>query len=152
MPSTLLAFSAAALLGFAQFTHAQTNITSHACASGSEYNSCNRKVAEDWSSCIRDCNGNGDCIVDCGCTSHQNYINCMAQTCWNQVHKHKSPVPILPLQAINTTRNKSLTMKRSTPANINSSSNNTSQSAQVQENRFPSGHPQITRRTAAPVI
>lgn len=86
MPSTILAFSAAALLGFAQFTYAQTNITSHACASGSEYNSCNRKVADDWSSCIRDCNGNGDCIVDCGCTSHQNYINCMAQTCWNQVY------------------------------------------------------------------
>jgi hypothetical protein len=86
MPSSIyLAVSAAALLGFAQISQAQTNITSHACASGSEYTSCNRKVADDWSSCIRNCNGNGNCIVDCGCSSHQAYINCMAQTCWNQV-------------------------------------------------------------------
>ena len=98
MPSsTILALSAAALLGFSQFANAQTNITSHACASGSEYNSCNRKVADDWSSCIRDCNGNGDCIVDCGCTSHQNYINCMAQTCWNQVP------PLIPSNPSTTT-------------------------------------------------
>ncbi|KAJ5744049.1 hypothetical protein N7533_008919 [Penicillium manginii] len=87
MPSSIyLAASAAALLGFAQISQAQTNITSHACASGSEYTSCNRKVADDWSSCIRNCNGNGNCIVDCGCISHQAYINCMAQTCWNQVY------------------------------------------------------------------
>lgn len=86
MPSiTYLAISTAALLGFAQIAQAQTNITSHACASGSDYLSCNRKVADDWSSCIRNCNGNGNCIVDCGCSSHQDYINCMAQTCWNQV-------------------------------------------------------------------
>ncbi|KAJ5975258.1 hypothetical protein N7481_008965 [Penicillium waksmanii] len=88
MPSSIryLAVSAAALLGFAQISQAQTNITSHACASGSDYTSCNRKVADDWSSCIRNCNGNGNCIVDCGCSSHQDYINCMAQTCWNQVY------------------------------------------------------------------
>jgi hypothetical protein len=23
--------------------------------------------------------------VDCGCESHQKYINCMAESCWNQV-------------------------------------------------------------------
>jgi hypothetical protein len=29
--------------------------------------------------------------VDCGCASHQKYINCMAETCWNQVCTHLFP-------------------------------------------------------------
>lgn len=86
MPSSIyFAVTAAALAGFSHLAQAQTNITASACADSSVYSSCNRKVADKWGSCIKDCNGNGDCIVDCGCTSHQEYINCMAQACWNQV-------------------------------------------------------------------
>ncbi|KAJ6043526.1 uncharacterized protein N7446_001724 [Penicillium canescens] len=87
MPSTsFFVASAAALAAFAGLANAQTNITDNACASSSEYKKCNSDVSSKWSSCIRDCNGDGNCIVDCGCTSHQKYINCMAETCWNQVY------------------------------------------------------------------
>lgn len=85
MPSIYFTLSAAVLAGFASVAQAQTNITTNACADGSNYSSCNRNVANNWSSCVNDCNGNGNCIVDCGCTAHQEYINCMAQSCWNQV-------------------------------------------------------------------
>ncbi|CAG8334835.1 unnamed protein product [Penicillium salamii] len=87
-PKLLLALAAtlAALSGSA---NAQTNITEKACASSSDFSRCNRDVAEKWSSCVRDCNGNGHCIVDCGCDSHRKYINCMAESCWNQVYSCK---------------------------------------------------------------
>ncbi|KAJ5747270.1 uncharacterized protein N7511_008966 [Penicillium nucicola] len=87
MPSTsFLVASAVALAALTGLANAQTNITDSACASSSEYKKCNSDVSSKWSSCIRDCGGNGNCIVDCGCTSHQKYINCMAETCWNQVY------------------------------------------------------------------
>ncbi|KAJ5180432.1 hypothetical protein N7492_003642 [Penicillium capsulatum] len=86
MPSFYFAVTAAVLAGFSHLAQAQTNITESACADGSNFSSCNRKVADKWSSCVKDCNGNGNCIVDCGCTGHQEYINCMAQSCWNQVY------------------------------------------------------------------
>ncbi|KAJ5358661.1 uncharacterized protein N7496_011074 [Penicillium cataractarum] len=87
MPSSkYLAVSAAALAGLAQLASAQTNITASACAAESVYSDCNHNVADKWRSCINNCNGNGDCIVDCGCTAHQEYINCMAHSCWNQVY------------------------------------------------------------------
>lgn len=85
MPSIYFAVTAAVLVGFSHLAQAQTNITESACADGSNFGSCNRKVADKWSKCVKDCNGNGNCIVDCGCTGHQEYINCMAQSCWNQV-------------------------------------------------------------------
>lgn len=89
MPSTVyLAISAAVLAGFASLAQAQTNVTSNACADSSAYSSCNRNVADKWGSCVSNCNGDGNCIVDCGCTGHQEYINCMAQSCWNQVCSH----------------------------------------------------------------
>ncbi|KAJ5563664.1 hypothetical protein N7535_008828 [Penicillium sp. DV-2018c] len=81
--------SAAALAALSGLANAQTNITDHDCASASEYSRCNRDVAEGWSSCVRDCRGDGNCIVDCGCDSHQKYINCMAESCWNQVYSCK---------------------------------------------------------------
>ncbi|KAJ5082038.1 hypothetical protein N7532_011081 [Penicillium argentinense] len=83
---SIYTISAAALLGFAGISQAQTNITAHACASSDDYTTCNRNVANKWGDCVRDCSGNGNCIVDCGCTAHQEYINCMAQSCWNQVY------------------------------------------------------------------
>ncbi|KAJ5628304.1 hypothetical protein N7490_010532 [Penicillium lividum] len=76
----------AAILGFVQLAHAQTNITASACAASSVYSSCNLDVANKWSSCVNGCSGSSDCIVDCGCTAHQEYINCMARSCWNQVY------------------------------------------------------------------
>lgn len=86
MPSSIyFAVTAAAIAGFSRLAQAQTNITANACADGAVYSSCNRNVADKWGSCVNDCNGNGNCIVDCGCTAHQEYINCMAQACWNQV-------------------------------------------------------------------
>ena len=92
MPSTLyLAVTAAVLASFSHLAQAQTNITTNACADGSSFDPCNRKVADKWNDCIHNCDGHGDCLVDCGCTAHQEYINCMAQSCWNQVH---SPSPI----------------------------------------------------------
>ncbi|KAJ5166584.1 uncharacterized protein N7482_005365 [Penicillium canariense] len=87
MPSSIyFAVSAAALAGFAQLASAQTNITASACAAESAYSDCNGNVADKWRSCINNCNGDGNCIIDCGCTAHQEYINCMAQSCWNQVY------------------------------------------------------------------
>jgi hypothetical protein len=86
MPSTRILLVAAAALALSGFANAQTNITEKACASSSSYSSCNRDVANKWSSCVKNCNGDGNCIVDCGCDSHQKYINCMAESCWNQVH------------------------------------------------------------------
>ena len=85
MLSKFLLASAATVAAFAGLTSAQTNITEKDCASTSEYSKCNRDVADKWSSCLRGCNGNGNCAVDCGCDSHQKYINCMAESCWNQV-------------------------------------------------------------------
>ncbi|KAJ5663817.1 hypothetical protein N7507_004548 [Penicillium longicatenatum] len=76
----------AAILGFVQLAQAQTNITASACAASSVYSTCNRDVADKWSSCLNGCNGNADCSVDCGCVAHQEYINCMAHSCWNQVY------------------------------------------------------------------
>src|SRR4051794_3222042 len=97
MPSTsFFVASAAALAAFAGLANAQTNITDNACASSSEYRKCNSDVSSKWSSCIRDCNGDGNCIVDCGCTSHQKYINCMAETCWNQVCTYLLPPTLVP--------------------------------------------------------
>ncbi|KAJ5675799.1 hypothetical protein N7462_008696 [Penicillium macrosclerotiorum] len=87
MPSSIyFAASAAVLACFAQVASAQTNITATVCAAESVFSDCNGNVADKWRSCINGCNGNGDCIVDCGCTAHQEYINCMAQSCWNQVY------------------------------------------------------------------
>ncbi|KAJ5677392.1 uncharacterized protein N7477_003025 [Penicillium maclennaniae] len=86
MPGIYFTLSAAVLAGFASVAQAQTNITTNACADGSSYSSCNRNVGDKWSSCVRDCGGDGNCIVDCGCTAHQQYINCMAESCWNQVY------------------------------------------------------------------
>jgi hypothetical protein len=43
-------------------------------------------------------------------------------------------------------------LSRSTPANTNSSSNNTLPSAPAPQSQSPSGQPQITRRTAVPAI
>ncbi|KAJ5936381.1 hypothetical protein N7454_005016 [Penicillium verhagenii] len=77
---------AAVTLGFVHLAHAQTNITASACAASSVYSSCNLDVANKWNSCINGCNGDGNCTVDCGCTAHQEYINCMAHSCWNQVY------------------------------------------------------------------
>ncbi|KAJ5825752.1 hypothetical protein N7474_002890 [Penicillium riverlandense] len=65
---------------------AQTNITAGDCAASDGYTSCNADVANQWSSCVNGCNGDGDCSVNCGCTAHQRYINCMAESCWNQVY------------------------------------------------------------------
>lgn len=75
----------AAILGFVQLAHAQTNITASDCAASSVYSTCNRDVADKWSSCLNGCNGDANCSVDCGCVAHQAYINCMAHSCWNQV-------------------------------------------------------------------
>ncbi|QQK44296.1 putative membrane protein [Penicillium digitatum] len=88
LPKFLLAL-AATVAAFSGLINAQTNITEKDCASTSEYSKCNRNVADKWSSCVRGCNGNGNCIVDCGCESHQKYINCMAESCWNQVYSCK---------------------------------------------------------------
>ncbi|KAF7713889.1 Uncharacterized protein PECH_006744 [Penicillium ucsense] len=81
-----LAATAAAFVGLLQVACAQTNITASQCVAQSVYSDCNRNVANKWQSCINSCNGNGNCLVDCGCTAHQEYINCMAQSCWNQVY------------------------------------------------------------------
>ncbi|KAJ5817913.1 hypothetical protein N7447_007921 [Penicillium robsamsonii] len=89
MLSKFLLASAATLVALSGLTNAQTNITEKDCASTSEYSKCNRDVADKWSSCLRGCNGNGNCAVDCGCESHQKYINCMAESCWNQVYSCK---------------------------------------------------------------
>ncbi|KAJ5340546.1 hypothetical protein N7541_009670 [Penicillium brevicompactum] len=90
MPSLkhLLAFLPA-IAAFSGLASAQTNITEKSCASSSDYSRCNRDVADKWSSCVRNCNSNGNCIVDCGCESHRKYINCMAESCWNQVYSCK---------------------------------------------------------------
>ncbi|KAJ5806204.1 uncharacterized protein N7503_003806 [Penicillium pulvis] len=76
----------AAILGFVHLAHSQTNITASACAASSVYSTCNRDVADKWSSCLSKCNGDANCSVDCGCVAHQEYINCMAHSCWNQVY------------------------------------------------------------------
>jgi hypothetical protein len=139
-------FAGATLVALSGLANAQTNITEKDCASTSEYSKCNRDVADKWSSCLRGCNGNGNCAVDCGCQSHQKYINCMAESCWNQVC-------YIPFQTntLNTYKHM-LTIPRSTPANTSSSSSNTSPSAPAPKNQSPSGHPQPTPQTAAPVI
>lgn len=143
MPSIYFALSAAALAGFAQLASAQTNITANACADSSTYNSCNRNVANKWGDCVHDCRGNGNCIVDCGCTAHQEYINCMAQSCWNQVPR---PAPPQYNEDILTT------MLRSTPASTSSLCSSTSPSAPAPSSPSPSGQLQKTPRTAAPAI
>ncbi|KAJ5782831.1 hypothetical protein N7457_004605 [Penicillium paradoxum] len=89
MLSTNFLLASAAALTLSGLANAQTNITEKDCASTSEYSKCNRDVADKWSSCIKDCRGDGNCIVDCGCESHQKYINCMAESCWNQVYSCK---------------------------------------------------------------
>ncbi|KAJ5213744.1 hypothetical protein N7449_000913 [Penicillium cf. viridicatum] len=89
MLSKFLLASAATVVALSGLATAQTNITEKDCASTSQYSKCNRDVADKWSSCIRGCNGNGNCVVDCGCDSHQQYINCMAESCWNQVYSCK---------------------------------------------------------------
>ncbi|KAJ5178042.1 uncharacterized protein N7500_000741 [Penicillium coprophilum] len=71
MLSKILIASAATLAALSGLANAQTNITEKACAATSEYSKCNRDVADKWSSCLRGCNGNGNCAVDCGCESHQ---------------------------------------------------------------------------------
>ena len=91
MLSKLLLASSAVLAVLSGSANAQTNITDKACASSSDFSSCNRDVADKWSSCVRNCNGNGNCIVDCGCDSHTRYINCMAESCWNQVWQLQNP-------------------------------------------------------------
>lgn len=151
--SSIISLAAAAILGFSQLTSAQTNITASACAASSIYSSCNRDVADKWSSCISGCNGDGNCSVDCGCTAHQEYINCMAHSCWNKVCSSREN-----LQArctVPSTMTQSLTRippYRSTHANINSSCNNTLLSALVPLSQFPSGLPQKMHQVAAPVI
>jgi hypothetical protein len=166
MPSIIyLAVSAAAMTGLAQLASAQTNITASACVAESVYSDCNRNVADTWRSCINNCNGNGDCIVDCGCTAHQQYINCMAHSCWNQVclpplsSSAIQPCPSLdkprPIKMSYSTSKQKLTLSptsRSTPANTNSSSNNTSPYAPAPPNQSPSGQPQTTHQTAAPAV
>lgn len=103
MPSSIsITLAVAALAGLSQLAYAQTNITANHCAASSEYSSCNRDVADKWGSCVNDCNGNGNCIVDCGCTAHQKYINCMAESCWNQVLFH--PLPTRPSSRGSRTR------------------------------------------------
>ncbi|KAJ5092182.1 hypothetical protein NUU61_007052 [Penicillium alfredii] len=86
MPTSIYLLASVAALAGSHLAHAQTNITSNVCADSSSFSKCNGNVASKWRSCVNDCNGNGNCIVDCGCSSHQDYINCMAQSCWNQVY------------------------------------------------------------------
>ncbi|KAJ5902385.1 hypothetical protein N7495_002913 [Penicillium taxi] len=87
MPSIIhIALTTTVLTGLVHVAQAQTNITSADCAASSEYSTCNKDVASKWSSCLSRCNGDADCSVDCGCSAHQEYINCMAQSCWNQVY------------------------------------------------------------------
>lgn len=38
--------------------------------SPSDHSKCNRDVADKWISCVQDCRGDGNCIVECGCDSH----------------------------------------------------------------------------------
>lgn len=140
MPSIYFAFSAAALAGFAHLASAQTNITANVCADSSTYNSCNRNVANKWGDCVNNCNGNGNCIVDCGCTAHQEYINCMAQSCWNQV----------PSQTPDLLKRHTELRVRSTRASTSSSCSSTLPSAPAPSSLSPSGQLQTMPRTAAP--
>ncbi|KAI9934437.1 hypothetical protein ASPWEDRAFT_175166 [Aspergillus wentii DTO 134E9] len=66
--------------------HAQTNVTSNLCADPSAYSSCNANVDAKGRDCVVNCNGSVNCVVACGCTAHQDYLNCMAEACWNQVY------------------------------------------------------------------
>jgi hypothetical protein len=144
LSTKLLLASAAALATLSGFANAQTNITENDCASSSDFSKCNRDVADKWSSCARDCRGDGNCIVNCNCDSHQKYINCMAESCWNQVRAHYPP---LPSQRANC---KLIYFPRSTLASINSLSSSTSPSAQKHKSQSHSGQHQTMPRIDAP--
>lgn len=143
MPSLKhLLVSAVAFAALSGLGSAQTNITEKSCASSSDFSKCNRDVASKWSSCVRDCNSNGNCIVDCGCESHRKYINCMAESCWNQVRNHTCPFLMnCPCAKL---------APRSTRASISCSFSSTLLFAQVPTSQFPSGQRQTMPRIAAP--
>ncbi|OJJ46275.1 hypothetical protein ASPZODRAFT_41516, partial [Penicilliopsis zonata CBS 506.65] len=66
--------------------HAQTNITADVCADPTAYTTCNGDVATQAATCIDACDDYDICVLACGCVMYQEYINCMASTCWNQVY------------------------------------------------------------------
>ncbi|RHZ49174.1 uncharacterized protein CDV56_100536 [Aspergillus thermomutatus] len=80
---TLAAFTAA---GAATLALAQTNITADVCADPAAFTSCTTKTLADSKACIDMCSGSKICVLGCGCAMYQGYMNCVAESCWNQAY------------------------------------------------------------------
>ncbi|EED18720.1 conserved hypothetical protein [Talaromyces stipitatus ATCC 10500] len=77
----LIALEAAATLALAQ-----TNITADVCADPSAFTSCTTQALATSKGCTDMCNGSKMCVLGCGCAMYQSYINCVAESCWNQAY------------------------------------------------------------------
>ncbi|EAU31406.1 predicted protein [Aspergillus terreus NIH2624] len=78
----------AALLALegAILTLAQSNITADVCADPAAFTSCTAKAVTDSKQCIDVCDGNKICVLACGCVMYQSFMNCVAESCWNQAY------------------------------------------------------------------
>ncbi|KAJ5370746.1 uncharacterized protein N7496_006838 [Penicillium cataractarum] len=73
-------------LGAANIAFAQTNITANACADPSAFTSCTTQALTASTGCMNLCAGNKICVLGCGCAMYQSYMNCVAESCWNQAY------------------------------------------------------------------
>ncbi|CEJ58663.1 hypothetical protein PMG11_07313 [Penicillium brasilianum] len=73
-------------LGAANIAHAQINVTADACADPSAFTNCTAKTSAASTGCMDLCAGNKICVLGCGCAMYQAYINCVAESCWNQAY------------------------------------------------------------------
>lgn len=78
----------------ATLTLAQSNITADVCADPSSFTGCTSKALSDSKQCIDVCNGNKICVLACGCVMYQAFMNCVAESCWNQVRPRFAPPPL----------------------------------------------------------
>lgn len=81
--TTLLSLSA---LGAATLALAQSNITASDCADPSAFTTCTTKVTTETKGCLDICSGSNVCVLACGCAEYQGYMNCVAESCWNQAY------------------------------------------------------------------
>lgn len=72
-------------LGTVNLALAQTNVTANVCADPSGFTSCITQTTTKSKGCMDICNGSKICVLGCGCAMYQSYINCVAESCWNQV-------------------------------------------------------------------
>lgn len=69
----------------ATLTLAQSNITADVCADPSAFTTCSTKAITDSKQCMDVCSGSQICVLACGCAMYQALMNCVAESCWNQV-------------------------------------------------------------------